>query len=774
MMVDRLGQQFGNYRLVKLLGKGGFAEVYLAEHLYQEKQVAIKILPARLSDLRTIHRFRQEARAVAHLEHPNLVRVIDFGVESTTPYLVMYYAPNGTLRQRHPRGNRLPLGTVVSYVTQIADALQYAHNKSFVYRNVKPANMLIGEHEELLLSGFSMAVLPEVSNSTAMEEAADTMLYMAPEQIQGHPQAASDQYALAVVAYEWLCGALPFQGTGQELVLEHLSTPPLPLEKWIRVAPEIEEVIMRALSKDPGDRFASVQEFASALAQAAQKISFASIFPTQTSTSIPRVTAHTATAPAPSEPISTHIPEYTPAAPPISAPAASAPQVSERTPGAAPFAFTHTPPSVSAGTAWPQDQEEQQSISKNSVSSGWPDTNLMQTEQSAPFSQAMPPGPFSPAPDFLAPTPFQPQPPLQVPHTDYPQPEPFRLSRRTMLFAGGGVLVAGGLVYLAASHFAGHGALTTKDRPALHTGARATSTAAAAPTATNPGSKVVSSTTPRLYTIWKGLGTDQRIFWSSLNGGVWMTQQQIPGQLSSSGPVLANFGGRLYVAWKGPDTDTHIHWASFDKISWTASQLVPKATTSASPALAVLGNKLYMVWSSQNSTGQSLNWSSFEGQAWTNPRSLTGKGSSTRPVLASFGNKLYLAWKGAGSQSLFWASFDGTTWSGQQQPGGAPQSSDGPALASFGNKLYLAWKGADSQSLFWASFDGTTWSAQQQVPNTNTNTSPALASFNGQLSVSWTNVNQRTYWNFFNGTAWSAARSLGAFSSSACPVLTFF
>lgn len=268
-MFDRLGQQLGNYRLVKPLGKGGFAEVYLAEHMYLERQAAIKILHAQLLDQQTI-RFRQEARTIAHLEHPGIVRILDFGVENTAPYLIMHYAPNGTLRQRHPPGSRLPLTTVISYVQQLASALQYAHDNHIIHRDIKPGNMLIGSAQEILLSDFGIAVLPHNTDSAQVEDIAGTASYMAPEQIQAHPSPASDQYALATVAYEWLCGVVPFQGTGQEIALKHLTIPPPPLSEHISIAPEVEAVILRALAKDPDQRFANVQAFTDALVQAAQ------------------------------------------------------------------------------------------------------------------------------------------------------------------------------------------------------------------------------------------------------------------------------------------------------------------------------------------------------------------------------------------------------------------------------------------------------------------------------------------------------------------------
>ena len=125
-MVDRVGQQLGHYRLLRVLGQGAFAQVYQAEHLYLERPVAIKALDVQMEP-EAQEQFRREARTIAHLQHPHIVQVLDFGIDDQTPYLVMEYTPGGTLRSHHPRGTRLPLEQIVTYVKQIASALDYAH-----------------------------------------------------------------------------------------------------------------------------------------------------------------------------------------------------------------------------------------------------------------------------------------------------------------------------------------------------------------------------------------------------------------------------------------------------------------------------------------------------------------------------------------------------------------------------------------------------------------------------------------------------------------------
>src|SRR5438445_11225820 len=249
-MADRLGQQFGNYRLVSLLGQGGYAEVYLGQHVRLNQQAAIKVLHAHLTDQEAEH-FQQEAQTIATLVHPGIVRVFDYDVQDGVPFLVIDYAPNGTLRRRYPKGSLVPLPVIVSAVKQVADALQYAHEQKFIHRDVKPENMLLGRRQEVLLSDFGLAALAHSSGSLSTQEAIGTLAYMAPEQIEGHPRPASDEYALGVVVYEWLCGARPFEGSATEVMVQQLSVPPPPLHEKVATIPlGIDQVVLRALAKD--------------------------------------------------------------------------------------------------------------------------------------------------------------------------------------------------------------------------------------------------------------------------------------------------------------------------------------------------------------------------------------------------------------------------------------------------------------------------------------------------------------------------------------------
>jgi len=264
-VVDRIGQQFGNYRLVRFLGQGGFAEVYLGEHMHLKSQVAVKVLHTRLV-ARQQELFLREARTIASLDHAGIVHVLDCGVEHGVPFLVMTYAPHGSLRQLYPDGTRLSIASILSYVRPIAAVLMYAHEHKLIHRDIKPENILLDGNKEVLLSDFGIAVVSSSTTSPDTKEVAGTISYMAPEQIMGKPRAASDQYALGIIVYEWLCGELPFRGTFLEICTQHLYAPPPSLcEKTATVSPVLEKVVFKALAKEPYQRFASVQDFVDAL-----------------------------------------------------------------------------------------------------------------------------------------------------------------------------------------------------------------------------------------------------------------------------------------------------------------------------------------------------------------------------------------------------------------------------------------------------------------------------------------------------------------------------
>lgn len=280
------GKILGDCRIIKRLGEGGMGQVYLAQQVRIGREVAVKVLrpprpssanddgPAPLAD--APDRFKQEALAVAKLEHPNILPVHDFGVsDGGLMYIVMPFMPDGSLLDAIRPGSPkrrfyLPMDPAAAapLIFQAASALQYAHDRNVIHRDVKPENFLIRQERDgtvqLLLADFGLAKLYNPSSGSATL-AVGTADYVAPEQIEGHPLPASDQYALAVMTYELLLGRLPFTGGVGEVALKHLRTPP-PAPRSInpKFPVAIEEVIMRALSKRAADRWPSVLEYARA------------------------------------------------------------------------------------------------------------------------------------------------------------------------------------------------------------------------------------------------------------------------------------------------------------------------------------------------------------------------------------------------------------------------------------------------------------------------------------------------------------------------------
>ncbi len=267
-MNDYTGRQIGHYRILRPLGTGAFATVYLAAHLYVEKLAAIKILHLALEP-QSSRDFQEEARINARLEHPHIIRVLDFGFYERMPYLVMEYAPHGTLRTLYPKGRRVPARQIVNYVSQIAQALDYAHQQHVIHRDVKPENLLLKSQNEIVLSDFGIAVVQRTQSSLSAQEIAGTPQYMAPEQLKGLSLPASDQYALGVMVYEWLCGDLPFSGNFSALAYQHVEQLPRSLHERVPdISPAIDEAVSRTLAKNPDQRFTCVGDFAVALEHA--------------------------------------------------------------------------------------------------------------------------------------------------------------------------------------------------------------------------------------------------------------------------------------------------------------------------------------------------------------------------------------------------------------------------------------------------------------------------------------------------------------------------
>lgn len=261
-MADYTGQQFGQYLLKQKLGSGGFAEVYLGEHRYLKSKAAIKVLTTNLSSSE-IDKFQEEARMQVNLRHPYIIRVLEFDMPgSLPPYLVMEYAENGTLAKLQGQVNELK--DILPFIQQIAEALDYVHQKGSLHLDIKPENILLDSSNKALLSDFGIAMIKGAHSNSIF----GTPIYMAPERLKRTPVPASDQYSLAIVVYELLTGTHPYDGSTTEIVKHQLSTPPPPLRSKVpSILEATEKAVLKALAKDPSQRFANVRAFANALAQ---------------------------------------------------------------------------------------------------------------------------------------------------------------------------------------------------------------------------------------------------------------------------------------------------------------------------------------------------------------------------------------------------------------------------------------------------------------------------------------------------------------------------
>jgi len=266
------GRTLGQCRLLEQLGSGGMATVYKAYQPSLDRYVAVKVLPPSLA--RTpgfAARFRREARAIARLNHPNILPVYDSGQEGELSYIVMRYVEEGTFQEM--LGEPLPLDRVVEMITQVGGALDYAHREGIIHRDVKPSNVLMDKGEWALLADFGLAKMVESSVQLTKSGAGmGTPAYMAPELGKGEPaDERSDIYSLGIMLYEMLTGRVPFEAeTPMAVVLEHISTP-LPVPRSINpdIPEPVEQVLLKALVKEPADRFQRMGEMVTALQKAA-------------------------------------------------------------------------------------------------------------------------------------------------------------------------------------------------------------------------------------------------------------------------------------------------------------------------------------------------------------------------------------------------------------------------------------------------------------------------------------------------------------------------
>jgi serine/threonine-protein kinase len=290
-----VGQTIGNYRVVRCIGQGGMGTVYLGEHPQIGKRVAIKVLhPEYSSNADLVNRFFNEARSVNDIQHPNIVDIVDFGETHSAGgerlvYFIMEYLPGKTLAAVMAEEGPLGVERAVAIVRQVARALAASHRAGIIHRDLKPDNVMLTtrEHDEQVkLLDFGIAKLTQDSDTSARTRSGVVMgtpRYMSPEQCEGNRQLdhRSDIYSLGVVLYEVLAGRPPFDGaSNREIMTHHLMQPATPPSNFREIVPALEATVLRALEKDPERRFASMDQFAAALAGTGAH-------PTSTQTAVP-------------------------------------------------------------------------------------------------------------------------------------------------------------------------------------------------------------------------------------------------------------------------------------------------------------------------------------------------------------------------------------------------------------------------------------------------------------------------------------------------------
>jgi len=270
--VDQLqpGQMLGSYRIINQVGQGGMATVYKAYQASMDRNVAIKVLPSQLADSKEfIQRFKQEAHIIARLEHAHILPVFDYGESEGITYFVMRYLDAGTLKDKMEDGKPLSLNEIDRFFTQLADALSYAHSLGVVHRDLKPSNALIDSQGDLFLTDFGIAKILENASTrlTQTDAILGTPAYISPEQAQAEKvDQRSDIYSLGIILYEMVTGRVPYVAdTPLAVILKHVTHPlPLPSSLKPDIPEAIERVILKALAKNPEDRFATVGDFLTA------------------------------------------------------------------------------------------------------------------------------------------------------------------------------------------------------------------------------------------------------------------------------------------------------------------------------------------------------------------------------------------------------------------------------------------------------------------------------------------------------------------------------
>ena len=258
----------GRYEIIRLLGRGGMAAVFLAEDLVLERQVAIKVLPPDMTrDGQLITRFQREAKTAARLDHPSIIPIHRVENEAGLVYIVMKYVPGRSLEEVLDRG-RLPVDQVRHILREAALALGHAHRRQVVHRDVKPANIMLDPEGRVVLTDFGISkALEGTTQITGTGTIIGTPAYMAPEQAKGQEvDGRADQYSLAIVGYRALTGKLPFEGDPHSILYQQVhESPPSLLDRRRDTPPDLRLALERALGKPPRSRFRNMEEFAAAV-----------------------------------------------------------------------------------------------------------------------------------------------------------------------------------------------------------------------------------------------------------------------------------------------------------------------------------------------------------------------------------------------------------------------------------------------------------------------------------------------------------------------------
>src|SRR5579859_3778388 len=265
-----VGKSLGQFRIVERIGSGGMATVFKAYQPALDRYVAVKVLPSyHAQDEVFVKRFRQEARAVAKLQHPNIVQIHDFGEDDVShiTYIVMEYVDGGTLKDRLKKA--LPVPEAVDYMIQAAEGLDCAHRNGIIHRDVKPANMLVRKDGHLLLSDFGIAKMLEgTTNLTRVGTGIGTPQYMSPEQGTGQAvDRRSDIYSLGIVLFHCLTGRVPFNADSPVGITVKQLNEPLPVQQLriVGIPPQLEQIVVKMTAKSPQDRYQTMDAVTVAL-----------------------------------------------------------------------------------------------------------------------------------------------------------------------------------------------------------------------------------------------------------------------------------------------------------------------------------------------------------------------------------------------------------------------------------------------------------------------------------------------------------------------------